>query len=133
MQIACKFIDMLKINCFVRKNECTQPLLALYPNNWLYGRVFHNSRIFLQKINIGDRNRLKTAQYCRLFRGFELAYQCMEMLNKRYHHIHSHQHCLLSMLHLSVLQSVSACFALQIVPSVSLHSFKLVFLVLARN
>ena len=65
MQIACKFIDMSKIDCSARKNECTQPLLALHANNWLNGRVFHNSRIFLQKININDRIRLKTAQYCR--------------------------------------------------------------------
>ena len=44
-----------------------------------------------------------------LFRSFELACQCMEMLNKWQHHIHSHQHCPSSVLCLSALQSVSAC------------------------
>ena len=56
--------------------------------------------------------------------------QCMEMLNKRLYHIHSHQHCPSSVLRLS---AVSVCFALQIVQSASLHSFKLVFLISARN
>ena len=32
--------------------------------NWLYSRIFHNKRIFLQNINISDRIRFKTAQYC---------------------------------------------------------------------
>ena len=27
------------------------------------------------------------------FRSFALACQCMEMLNKRWYHIHSHEHC----------------------------------------
>ena len=58
MQIACKFIDMLKIDhmlkidCFAKKNECTEALLALHTNNCLNGRIFHNSRMFLQNINI---------------------------------------------------------------------------------
>ena len=88
VQIACKFIDMLKIYCFARKNECTGSLLALHANNWLYGRIFHNSRIFLQNINLSDRIRFKTAQYCRFVSKFcqvELAYRCIEMLNKRKH------------------------------------------------
>ena len=33
MQIACKFIDMLKIDCFARKNESIEALLALNANN----------------------------------------------------------------------------------------------------
>ena len=61
---------MLKIDCFARKNECTRVLLALHANNWLYGRIFHNSRIFLQNINISDQNRFKTAQYCRFVSKF---------------------------------------------------------------
>ena len=60
-----KLIDMSKIDCFARKNSCTGVLLALHANNWLYGRLFHNSRIFLQNMNISDRIRFKTAQYCR--------------------------------------------------------------------
>ena len=69
-KIACKFIGMLKIDCFARKNECTDALPALHTNNWLNGRIFHNSRIFLQNINIGDRIRFKTAQYCRFVSKF---------------------------------------------------------------
>ena len=68
-----------------------------------------------------------------LFRSFELACQCMEMLNRRLYHIHSHQHCPSSVLRLCALQSVSGCFALQIVQSASLHNFKLVFLISAGN
>ena len=60
----CKAIDMLKIDCFARKNQFTGALLAFHANIWLYGRIFHNSRIFLQNINISDRIRFKTAQYC---------------------------------------------------------------------
>ena len=126
VQIACKFIDMLKIDCFARKNECIEELLALHANKWLYCRIFYNSRIFLQTINISDSKQPNTVD---LFRSFELAYQCIEVLNKRQYHIHSHQHCPLSVLRLSALQSASACFAVQIVQS-SLHSFKLVFLVM---
>ena len=48
---------------------------------------------------------------------------------KLYYHTHSHQHCTSSVL--QPLQSVSVCFALQIVQSASLHSFTLVFLVSA--
>ena len=58
------FIHMLKIYCFARKNECTGALLAMHANNWLRGGIFHNSRIFLQNISIGDRIHFKTAQYC---------------------------------------------------------------------
>ena len=65
------------------------------------------------------------------FRSVELACQCMEMLNKRYH-IHSHQHCPSSVLCLCC-PSIRVSFALQIVQSASLHSFKLVFLVSART
>ena len=61
----CKAIDMLKIDCFARKNQFTGVLLALHANIWLYGRIFHNSRIFLQINNISDRVRFKTAQYSR--------------------------------------------------------------------
>ena len=39
MQIACKFIHMLKIDCFARKNECTWELLAFHANDRLYGRI----------------------------------------------------------------------------------------------
>ena len=56
---------MLKIDCFARKDQFTGALLAFHANIWLYGRIFHNSRIFLQNINIRDRIRFKTAQYCR--------------------------------------------------------------------
>ena len=59
-----KLIDMLKIDCFARKNQFTGALLALHAKNCLHGRIFHNSRIFLQNINISDRIRFKTAQYC---------------------------------------------------------------------
>ena len=59
-----KFIDMLKIDCFARKNQFTGALLALHANIWLYGRIFHNNRIFLQNINNCDRIRFETAQYC---------------------------------------------------------------------
>ena len=52
MQIACKFINMLKFKCFARKNERTEVLLAWHANNCLNGRIFHNSRIFLQNMNI---------------------------------------------------------------------------------
>ena len=65
-----KFIDMLKIDCFAGKNQFTGALLALHANIWLYGRIFHNSRIFLQNINISDRIRFKTAQYCRFVSKF---------------------------------------------------------------
>ena len=65
MQIACKFIDMLKIDWFARKNECTEALLALHANNWLDCRIFHNSGTFLQNVDISNRFRFKTAQYCR--------------------------------------------------------------------
>ena len=66
----CKAIDMLKIDCFARKNQFTGVLLALHANNWLYGRIFHNIGIFLQNINISDRIRFKTAQYCRFVSKF---------------------------------------------------------------
>ena len=36
----------------------------------MYGRIFHNSRIFLQNINISDLIRFKTAQYCRFISKF---------------------------------------------------------------
>ena len=65
-----KFIDMLKIDCFTRKNECTGALLDLHAYHWLDGRIFHNSRIFLQNINISDRICLKTAQYFRFASKF---------------------------------------------------------------
>ena len=61
---------MLKIDCFARQNECTKVLLALHANNWLYGRIFHNSRIFLQNINISNRIRFVTAQYSRFVSKF---------------------------------------------------------------
>ena len=41
----------------------------MHANNWLYGRIFDN-RIFLQNINISDRIRFKTAQYCRFVSKF---------------------------------------------------------------
>ena len=41
------------------------------------------------------------------FRSFELVCKCMEMLNKRWYHIHSHQHCPSSVLR-AAPQSVSA-------------------------
>ena len=134
-----KFIDMLKIDCFARKYQFNGALLALHANIWLYGRIFHNNRIFLQNINISDQIRSKQPNIkfvqkqpnVDLFRSFELAYQCMEMLNKRWYHIHSHQHCpnapRLCCRFCVALQSV------QIVQSASLHSFKLVFLVSART
>ena len=65
-----KFIDMLKIDCFARKIQFTLALLALHANIWFYGRIFHNSRISLQNINISDRTRFKTAQYCRFVTKF---------------------------------------------------------------
>ena len=108
MQIACKFIDMFC--CTIRKNECTEALLAWHANNCLNGRIFHNSRIFLQNMNISDRFRLKTAQYfwfvLKLWTGISVHGEA-ELRNKRWYHIHSHQHCPLSVLRLSVLQSVS--------------------------
>ena len=55
---------------FARQNECTGVLLALHANNWLYGRIFHNSRIFLQNINISNRIRFKRAQYSRFVSKF---------------------------------------------------------------
>ena len=66
------------------------------------------------------------------FRSVELAFQCMEMLNKKWYHIHSHQHCPSSVLCLCC-PLIRVSFALQIVQSASLHSFKLVFLVSART
>ena len=75
-------------------------LLALHANNWLYGRIFttagyfykyfttaifYNSSIFLQNINISDR--IRQPNIVDSFRSFELACQCMEMLNKRWYHI----------------------------------------------
>ena len=53
---------------------------------------FTPGRIFLQKINISDRIRFKTAQYCRFVLKFALACQFMEMLKRGWYHIHSHQH-----------------------------------------
>ena len=64
------FINMLKIDCFASKNECTGALLALHTINWLYSRIFHNCRICLQNINISYRIRFKTAQYCRFVSKF---------------------------------------------------------------
>ena len=68
-----------------------------------------------------------------LYPSLELAYQCMEILNKR--HIHSISIALRLCCGCAALQSVSVCFALQFVQSASLHSlsfkFKLVFLVSA--
>ena len=56
------------------------------------------------------------------FRSLALACQCMEMLNKRWYHIHSHQHCPSSVLCVcAALQSVVVCFALQMVQSASLR------------
>ena len=68
--ICLKFINMLKIDCFARKNQFTGALFALHTNIWLYGRIFHNSSIFLQNINNSDRIRFKTAQYCRFVSKF---------------------------------------------------------------
>ena len=65
-------------------------------------------------------------------RSVELAFQCMEMLNKRWTHIHSHQRFPSSVLRLCC-PSIRVSFALQIVQSASLHSFKLVFLKSAWN
>ena len=133
---------MLKIDRFARKNECTGALLALHANKWLYGAIFHNSRIFLQNINISDRIRFKTAQYCRFVSRFcldELAYQCMEMLNSEQEEVCWTRGSITSIPTsiaprlccrvCAAFQSVSVCLALQIVQSASLHSFKLVLLV----
>ena len=87
MQITCKFIDMLKIDhmlkidCFARKNECTEALFALHTNNCLNGIIFNISQQLLQNINIDFVS--KQPNTVDLFRSFDLAYQCMEMLNKR--------------------------------------------------
>ena len=61
--LGAKFFNKLKLKnrLFARKNDCTGVLLALHANNLLYGRIFHNSRIFLQNIKISDRVRFKTA------------------------------------------------------------------------
>ena len=64
------FIDMLKIDYFATHNDVPGCCLLLHANNWLHGRIFHNSRIFLQNINISDRIRFKTAQYCRFVLKF---------------------------------------------------------------
>ena len=73
-----------------------------------YKQLFEwQNRIFLQNMNISDRFRLKQPNTVDLFQSFELADQCMEMLNKRQYHIHSHQNCPSSVLCLSALQSVS--------------------------
>ena len=61
------------------------------------------------------------------FRSFALACQCMEMLNKRWYHIHSHQHFPSSVLPRLCCPSIRVSFALQIVQSASLHSFNLCF------
>ena len=77
-------------------------LFALHVNNWLYhdGRIFHNSRIFLQKTTSAIGFVSKQPNTVDMFRNFEVAYQCMEMLNKRWYHIRSHQHCPSSVLRL---------------------------------
>ena len=47
------------------KKEWMYWVLALHAINWLYCRICHNCRIFLQNIDISDRLRFKSAQYCR--------------------------------------------------------------------
>ena len=131
-----KVYRKLKINCFARKNECTGVLLALHANNWLYGRIFHNSRIFLQNINISDRirfKRIKTAQYCRFVSKFWTGMSVNEDAEQDSRYKRWSTSIAPRLCCVCALQSLSVCFTLQMVQSASLHSFKLLFLVSARN
>ena len=125
-----KFIDMLKIDCFARKNQFTAALLCFAWKHLVVLQNIHNNRIFLQKINISDQTRFKTAQYCRFVSKF-----CTGLS------VHGDaEQEVVSYPFPQALPFVCAgcrvCAALpsvHIVQSASLHSFKLVFLVSART
>ena len=85
--------------CFVRTTYST-------------AEYFTTAGWFLQNINIGDRIRFKTAQYCQLGSKFWTACQCLKMQNQ--YSMNSHQHCPSSVQCCLgpgiALQSVSVCF-----------------------
>ena len=125
-----KLIDMLKIDCFARKINVQGCFLLCMQTTGCMAEYFTTAGYFYKISTIAIEFVSRQPNTVDSFRSFALACQCVEMLNKRWYHIHSHQRCSSSVLP-RLCSSIRV--SVQIVQSASLHSFKLVFLVSART
>ena len=88
-----KFIDMLKIDCFARKINLPGRCLLCMQTSGCMAEYFTTAGYFYKTSTSATEFVSRQPNIVDSFRNFELACQCMEMLNKRWYHIHSHQHC----------------------------------------
>ena len=74
------FIYMLKIDCFARQNDVLGCCLLLHANSWLYAEYFTTAAYFYKTSTSAiENNPILSIRY----QVLKLAFQCMEMLNKR--------------------------------------------------
>ena len=117
----CKAIDMLKIDCFARKNQFTGALLAFHANIGCMAEYFTTAGYFYKTSTSAIKFVSRQPNTVDSFRSFALACTDMEMLKRGWYHIHSHQHCPSSVLRLSAPQSVSVYKLYSLPPCIVLN------------